>query len=97
VTLVSLTAQISNAVTLLADGEKEESPVVTDKTFATNCQDVTLSINADLVSPREALLAAPLLEPELKATAWTASVSPLAKEIKLRANKISSVHVFLVE
>jgi len=97
VTLVSLTVQISNAVTLLADGEKEESPVVTDKTFATNYQDVTPSTPADLVSPREALLVAPSQEPELKATAWMASVLPLAKEINLRANKISSVHVFLVE
>lgn len=57
-TLECQTAPISNAVMLLADGEKEESLAVTDKMFATSCQDVMASITADLVFPREALLVA---------------------------------------
>jgi len=98
VTLVCLTALISNAVILLADGEREESHVVTDKTFATSYQDVMPSTTADLVSPKEALLVALSLEPELKVTAKKESALPLAKSINLRANKFSSVpNVFLVE
>jgi len=98
VTLVCQTAPISNAVMLLADGEREESHAVTDKMFATSCQDVMASITADLVFPREALLVALSPELELKATAKKESALPLAKSIKLRANKFSSVpNVFLVE
>jgi len=79
VTLASQTVPISNAVTLLADGEREESLVDTDRTHATSCQDVMLSTTAVLVSPREALLVAPSLELELKVTAKMESALPLAR------------------
>jgi len=98
VTLVCQTAPISNAVMLLADGEREASHAVTDKMFATSCQDVMPSTTADPVFPREALLVALSPELELKATAMEESALPLAKSINLRANKFSSVpNVFLVE
>jgi len=97
-TLVFQMAPISNAVTVLATGEREESLVVTDKTFVMNCQDVVLSTTASLVTQRDLLLVAPSRELELKVTAMKANALPLAKSIKFRDNKISSVpNVFLVE
>jgi len=59
-------ALASTAATQTAIGEREESLVESDKDLAMKCPDVTPSMFAVPDSPRGALLAAPLLVPELK-------------------------------
>jgi len=81
VILVHKMALASTAVTQTADGEREENLVDSDKDLVMKCPDAMPSTFVVPVFPREALLAAPLLVPELKDIVCKEPASPWVRKL----------------